>query len=564
LKKNYTGYDLYASNFAVLHPSATNAGDYLAVEQPVAGMSYTNHRVNLYGTYSYNRESRNMLSSKELLYNDIQLTSEKAPVNQPNHLFKRHNHYLTGGINFQLAPNHIVGIQGDYMLEDTYTNQNYLLGRNDVSNNRNQSFSSTTENSTKDQATVGTVFYQGKINHRLCLYGDFSYNYYYNDIINEYRQLNYQNGNLYNEYKNHTLLNVEGQYFLSSRTAVNFGYSNIWRQYGSENSHGKGFLDYREYRNKVFAYLVYHPSRLLSSKFGVAMEDIRTQSRESKNNYWRVLPYAQINYQVNRTVNINMSYTTDQYYPSLYQLSPMSAVVDTFLTQVGNPELQSAIRHQAAVRFSLGERFTVVPSFCYTHDGISEAYLQREYKLYRTFHNIDTKGYNLRMIYEQPLGNYFRLKNQISYYYEQAMYAGIENSVNGWLIHSEVNYYCPEKSLGLQLSYSRNMKKHILWQGYQMLDKDHWLITANKTFWKQRISVMLSYLPPLAWGVRYDQLKEVDTSLYKEKTSLNLKSYNHLLLLRINIRFDHGNIQPSGRQVPVKKEEREKQTIELQ
>ena len=101
-----------------------------------------------------------------------------------------------------------------------------------------------TETATSDYTFVGTLYYQGQFSERFRLYSDFSYNYYYNDIKNQYDQndaSNYIIQDTYNEYKNHTLFNVEGKYSLSSQISMNLGYSNAWRMYGSESSHGRGF-----------------------------------------------------------------------------------------------------------------------------------------------------------------------------------------------------------------------------------------------------------------------------------------------------------------------------------
>mgnify|MGYP000152189924 CR=1 FL=1 len=131
----------------------------------------------------------------------------------------------------------------------------------------------------------------------------FHTNYYYNDIKNQYDQndaSNYIIQDTYNEYKNHTLFNVEGKYSLSSQISMNLGYSNAWRMYGSESSHGRGFLDYREYRNKVFAYMKFSPSTKIQTKFGAAIEHISSYDRDIKSNYTRFLPYIQANISINK------------------------------------------------------------------------------------------------------------------------------------------------------------------------------------------------------------------------------------------------------------------------
>ncbi|MDR1436733.1 MAG: outer membrane beta-barrel protein [Candidatus Symbiothrix sp.] len=567
LKKNYTGYDIYVSNFAAVHP-AGNENGLLTVEQPVAGMTYTNRHLSIYGIYSFSREGWEIPASKELHYGNIELASEKAATTAPNNLYGRQNNSLAGGINYLLTSNQLMGIQGEYNYGNTRTNQIYVMNEKNIPNGRNRIFSNRTNNRTKAQSFVGTLFYEGKITGRFQIYGDFSYNFYYNDIENEYNRndsWNYRNGNLYNEYKNHTLLNMEGQYRLSEFVTSTFGYAHIWRKYASGSSHGKGFLDYGEYRNKTFLYFLLNPPDIpATSKFGVTVEHVRIINRNSKKTHFRLFPYLQAGYKLNPDWNINLSYISNQEYPSLYQLSPMTMVIDSFLTQIGNPDLKSAIKHNTSVRLSFRDRFIFIPSLIYTYDGISEEYLMEEYKLYKTFNNIHTREYNLHLIYEQPLGKHFHWKNRLTYYRGEALYDNLENSVNGWLFNSEMDYYCPEKSLGLQLGYYRNMKKNILWQGYQMSDKDNWLITASREFWNKQLSIRLSYLPPVSWGIRNEQRKEMDTSLYREKTVLNLRAYNHILFLRINFRFDHGSFKPSGRYTPVEKEEREKQTIELQ
>ena len=59
-------------------------------------------------------------------------------------------------------------------------------------------------------------------------------------------------------------------------------------------------------------------------------------------------------------------------------------------------------------------------------------------------------------------------------------------------------------------------------------------------------------------GIRYSNIKELDTSYYKEKTILNLESYNQMLLLKVSIRFDKGGYKPAEIQTNKKQMERER------
>ncbi|GHU59735.1 hypothetical protein FACS189411_16860 [Bacteroidia bacterium] len=567
MKDNYTGYDIYVSNTSAINPSGTNGKDWMAEERPVVGITYATNKINLYGTYSYNRDRWNMPVSKELTYDGVELLSDKRTTDNPNDLYKYHNNNLNGGLVYHLAYNQTLSFQGDYSEGNTYTERIYTMQKMNVWNNVSKGIiKNTTKNNTKDNMASATLYYQGQLTNRFRLNGDFTYNYYYNDIENEYNQndyMNYEVGDLYNEYKHHSVFNMDMSYQLSPQTFLDAGYSNIWRKYGSGSSSGRGFLDYTEYHNHAFAYLTYNPSAKINAKLGAGIEYGRTHNRDKVNHFTYILPYIQLNYKPSRTLNINMSYSTNQYYPILYQLSPMTMVIDTFLTQIGNPDLKSAIKHTVSTRLSFWDKLTITPRYSFIQDDISETYMKNDYKLYRTFSNIDTKEYGIQAGYEQAIGEYLHLKSDATFYHSEARNNGIMNSVNGWLFHGELMYYHPIHLAGVQFGYYRNMRKNIFSQGYQMLDKDNWLITLNKSFTKERLSVMLSYIPPIPLGVRYNQLKEMETSLYKEKSSLNLKTYNNMLFLRVSFRFTSGSIKQSERRSSVKKEEREKRTVEF-
>lgn len=564
LKKDYKGYDIYTSNFTAISPSHINRNDRLIQDQPVARMSYTNDKFNLYATYFYNKENQSLPVAKNLEYKGTELISQ-TQGNMPNDLYKRESNTVTAGVNYQITPQQMFGIQGDYVSGKTNTDQIYTMKITDIINDNRQIIKNSTTNTTSDYTFVGTMFYQGQINERFQLYADFSYNYYYNDIENKYDQNNYMNyvaQDTYNEYKNQTSLNIEGKYAPSSHLSINLGYSNAWRMYGSESSHGRGFLNYREYRNKAFAYLVFNPSKKIRTKFGAAIEHINSYDKDIKSSYIRILPYMQTNFNLRKDMNVNLSYSTNQHYPLLYQLSPMSLVIDTFLTQIGNPELKSTLRHTVSARISLWNRLTITPSFNYIHDEISELYIEKENKLYRSFNNIDMKEYSMQITYDQPVGKHIHFKNIVTYYRGEALNTEIKMRPAGWLINSEISYYHPAKSFGVQFGYYRNMKKQILSQGYQMTDKDNWLISANKSLWNKRIYVELSYIPPIPTGIRYNQLRVLETSLYKENTSRYLKSYNNMFLIKICFRFNQGTNKSLERN-SVMRNEREVKAIDL-
>jgi hypothetical protein len=293
-------------------------------------------------------------------------------------------------------------------------------------------------------------------------------------------------------------------------------------------------------------------------KAGIALEHIRLQNGSDGDSYLRALPYLQADLKINRSTTVAAGYSTSQSYPALYQISPMSIVIDSFLSQAGNPVLKSAVRHQLFTELTLWNMLKFTPQFQSISNGISEIYDRKEGLLYRTFANIDFREYSLNASYEQTLGAFFRWKNSVMFYRSEASHSGIRSGLTGWMLHAEADYYNTKRAIGAQIGYYRNMKMNILWQGYQLTDKDYWCVTARKELWNKRLSLTMSYIPPIAFGVRYNRTKEMDTSLYKEKTVTNLESYNQMLLLKISLRLDRGSVKPTESRTNKNPAEREK------
>ena len=175
LKKDYRGYDIYASNFSAVGLSGINNSKRLILNQPVIRMSYTYDKINFYATYSHNKENQDLPVSKNLIYRGVELISE-MPENTPNDLYEHKNNTITAGVSYQITPTQTVGIQGDYVSGKTETNQIYTMERTDISNNDRRTIKNSTETATSDYTFVGTLYYQGQFSERFRLYSDFSYN----------------------------------------------------------------------------------------------------------------------------------------------------------------------------------------------------------------------------------------------------------------------------------------------------------------------------------------------------------------------------------------------------
>lgn len=571
LKKEYIGHDVSLRNYTILNPVGTNGNDPLADEQLTAGLTYTNKNVNVFGMYTYDRNRWNTPVARDVFYKDnLNWSSKDASIKKPNNFYKSFANNLSAGINYQVLPGHALSFQIDYLSNSIDMEKQEIMGHAELTDPDYVSLSSVTVDRMKDENYVGTVFYKGEVSDRLHLYSDFSYNYYSDHVDNQYSLTNLNenptsfNRNTYRENKKLTAFHAEGTYLWSERAFLNAGYSNVWRNYGSNSIAGDHFLRYNESRNRFYVYLSISASTKLKMKLGTALEHISIDNKRSEKKRWSLQPYLQVNYTASDNLNIKASYSTGIDYPSLYQLSPMRTAIDTILKQVGNPDLRSVTSYKASIRLSYRNRLTVIPTFKYIPDNISETYTQKkDGYFFRSFDNVDVKRFQLQATYDQPVGAYFNLKNSVTYYYSKATFGNSSSSAQGWLMDSEINYFNPQHDLNVSFGYYRGMEKNILLGGYQMVNMDNWVFSLNKRFWDKKLSVSFSYIPPIGLGVRHEQTKEIETSDFYEKTSLNLKAYDHMLFLRIGFQFKSGKVKRMGKETRIDPEIREKRTIQF-
>jgi hypothetical protein len=404
------GYDVFVSDISVANVAGDNGKDWLAKEQPVAGVSFMNQRVNAYATGLYSRERWNMPMKRELVYDGVRVPF----VNAPSDTYQSQILDFAIGIKYRANSNHVFALHAGHTTGSMYSEYMYMTERNLLSNISNRTLKNTAKNLTINRIATGKLSWQGRINNCLRLNGDFSWNYYYNDMDSRYGlsvddKTDYLSENVYSEYKNQALFNMEASYLLSSGTSVDMGYSNSWRRYASGSSHGKDFFDYSEYRHIIFAYLSSALSSKMNIKSGLGAETVKIRNRNSINSRIYFLPRLNIHFKASSMLDMEINYTAASRYPVMYQLSPMNIKVDSFLTQTGNPGLMPSLRHTVSLRFGWTDRLTVEPAIHFTHNGISESYLKSDYKLYRTFRNINTEEYAVYGSYDQPIGRYVHL-----------------------------------------------------------------------------------------------------------------------------------------------------------
>lgn len=569
LKKDYNGYDLYLNNKGTAGLTRGDGNNWLTRENPGVGFTYSKNKFNLFANYSYSRSQFNTLTFRAVSNRgDLEAESEVNSKANPNNQYEFQSNSMALGLNYKFSPNHILSFQLDYNFEKDNKEECFIFNVYDRTKNTHSRFSNSVGRKISADDYVGTLYYNGTINERLKLYSDITYNYFKNTTETHYEYLNstYQTGARTPEYKYHTKANLNVNYQFPSNLHLDIGYVNSWRTY--ELGVKSTTLKYKEQRNKLFSFLSFTPHKKLSIKGGFAVEHFTIHRDEIGTNRFALFqPSFYVNYLPSKQLKLNLSYTTVTQYPNIYQLSPVQVGLDSLVHISGNVNLLPSTERTLLGTITLFNRFTLTSTYQHLSDYIGEELYPPSifgtpdephfyYSHGFTYNNMDMKRYSVQAIYDQPLGNYFNISSSAQYYKNSIKKGRVSKAVDGWLWNSELCYFNPKMKLGFQLGYFRNLAKDVTLQGGYSFNSDYWLISFNKQFWDRKASIRLSYVPPLSWGIRKKQSKQVKTPDYKEHYTFDLTPHQNTLHVHFVLRFNSGKNMKANKQSTTEKERR--------
>lgn len=572
LKEDYSGYDISLRNFATVGLTKNTGNKRLMNEKPGIGITYSNKNINFYANYFYRYSGFNTNSFKQVNNRESLLSvSEITEREKPNNRYSYQANYLNTGLNYKLSPKHSLSFQVDYTFEKDNSVERFNFLVSNLPGNTTGFHTNSVGKKVSTNDYTGTLYYRGEWGNKWKIYSDFTCNYFKSIIETDYDFNNdsYHTGGIHSDYKNYTKFCIDANYEIRPQLTLNGGYVNVWRKYRS--GFNASFMQYREFRNKVFAYLSFSPDKTFSVKGGLAVEHFDIDRRETGyNRFASFQPSVYINYRPNENLKMNISYTTVAKYPTIYQLSPLQVSYDSLTHISGNMHLQPSIERTFTAAITFMDRLTVSPSFMHISRYIGEELYPSfdipdspdpsfKYSHYFTYNNMDLKRYLIGITYNQPIGKYFNLSNSFTYYknkIKRDSQSSNSNTADGWIWNSEVSYFNPEMNIGAQLGYHRNIEKEVLLQGYYTTNYDNWMISLNKQFLNRQIIVSVSYIPSLQWGIRTKQIRAITAPDYKEYYKLDLKPYRNTLYVNFTMRFNSGKAKKSSKQSSTEKEDR--------
>ncbi|PIP54297.1 MAG: hypothetical protein COX07_06105 [Bacteroidetes bacterium CG23_combo_of_CG06-09_8_20_14_all_32_9] len=549
LKKDYRGTEIFISDRAMADADAIKS-EYIPVQnEGSATINYVYNKVNVYAKYSNNYNNFNFNSTGEKEYNNG-LIIEKNPVSENDMNTKIKQFYLnyTLGADYYINPKHTLSYEGMLMKQPPNNNVNKEVYEITYSKNDSllNSFNSESWNKSGTVNSYNYLFYEGKLNENNIINSNFTFSNYYNKYTNKYNEiLLFQRNEDGNNVKNSTKFYLEYLHTLNNKTSLQFGYGNTWENLNSNFTveSVKSEFNYTDIRHKLYSYFSWKLNDKFSVKFGGAGETSSPNANGQKNSYLIFQPYTDIKYSVSKMLNFKAKYRASSNYPNISQTNPYTYIIDQQSVITGNPLLHPEVTNKISLQTTILQGLVQIePYYHFSNNYITEIGTLRTDSIFEyNYSNAGNyKNYGVEASLTIPSSKTIFFQSSFDFFKSSVKYNGRINEFNDWSMTTQLIYQNQKSKTVAGFQYQNNLRKYITAQGYNKGDNDFWILFVQQPFFKEKLSIMLLYFTPIAWGVDFYQGSYIKTDTYAESKWYNIDILKNIFMFEISYRFNKG------------------------
>lgn len=543
LKNDYTGHDVYVGNYTMASAGNNNGSEWIANEQPKAHYIYSGEKVDVTAGYGFATINWNYPISYSRDYDGIaSIKTREVNVCNPNDHNSTNSHVANLGIDWHVAPYHTLSLRGRFQSDNVNHQSTYDVIQKEEAHDIIDEYSEQSDESSKVNEAAGALYYQGMFQNGWTLYSALGYDRMRDRINHEYCGDGFTNAEQYRNSKDYFRDELDLNYSFNDALTLNFGYRGVWNRYMSHDRKSSNTLSKNvEGRHNGYIFFDWSPRENFLLHVGSGLEAIHKNGLEQKRDWLEILPQLTATWQPSENAQLMAEYSTKMEYPSLYQVSVAPTAIDRWLIQSGNSQLLPSRLHTISFQGTFSELLIIGAEYTYTHNAIADWYEKLGSNTFlKTFTNARGQEFRAVAAYEWNIMEGLTWNNIIQWQWQHIRGHGLSNHTSNFLWRSNVEYWVKPITLLAKVEYLREMQKNPLLQGWQQYGQDLWQISLRKSFLSKSMSVSLHYVPPIHLGVRTNQKSCIYTPFLTQSQNLNLNTYDNLLMLRIEWRFNKG------------------------
>lgn len=537
ITKNIMGYNVNLQNLMMFSPGNNGSND-VANIQPHANYIFVGKKIKFNMGYGYADIHWNYpIYYERSIIGDVDKISQNASPQFPNEYSSQRTNNVNIGFDYSLNKNNLIYSRSSFLHVDEGLFDKVLFYNAPLTN------SSLLEceyygNANKYNDFKQTLGYNSRFNENFNFSVDLNYNCR-RAIKDVYKDQKYSALNEYINNKEFLQGNANVDYLLNNWITLNGGYTFMWNKYSSSLSNGVLSCNIFR-RHDIFSYIDVNLKEILSIHTGLKFECFANQSLSQNIHYTEFLPTVQVSYIPKENIQIVGIFDMRMTYPIQNQLSEIKYQIGDKIWSRGVSTLKPIKVSTYSLQLTLWDNFMFGVGYEYNKNFISDVYIQESTGVSRTMVNENLHKWSFMAMYDWQISNSLSFENSVNVELSNLHSDFGSQKYTNVILDSQLNWFVKKINFTASLGYSKGLVRNPLSQGYNEIGQDLWEVSLQKSFFKKRLNVSLNYYPPIRFLIHDVQRTIIETPFYKEMQSLNLHTYDNLLMLRVIFNLHRG------------------------
>jgi hypothetical protein len=540
-KKDYSGIDAFITNSTFFDFFGTNNDEIFTQDYGNTNINYTYKNLNIYSSGFVYKGNFNLPSEYTKRYGNVTSQTRPMDLDAPNVASKPINGNFVFGTDYTFAKKHTLSAEFKYSYDNSNDSAFFNL-TNSVNNLETGTSSALSVSKNKTTNLQTGISYQFKIDDKNTFIANVKY--YRTDGYNNnlFKQDHFSGLSKIDLAGDFVRTNLNYTHIFSPKVNIDLSYGNVY--FSNTNKLNSSSFTRYNYRNRVSLYASYRPFQKLNAKVGGIVENNIQKYNGTSTNFTSFLPYVNIQYTINKNLNVVAKYHSGTSYPSIDQLNPYKIAQDSLLYSVGNPGLKIGNEQTLGIDVNIMNFITLSPYYTFNNSQIANFVeidpANNRHFISQTVNADKYQNYGVKLDFTLPIGKKIFWKSDINWFKNSLEYYNQKNTVNNWVINSNLIYMEPQKGFMAGLVLQKQMSRYATVQGYNTNGNDLMLAMLRQSFLKQKLNVGLYYMLPINMGLKYNIVNTTSTASYYQQSKTSLEFIKNLTFIEISYRFSAG------------------------
>ncbi len=307
-------------------------------------------------------------------------------------------------------------------------------------------------------------------------------------------------------------------------------------------------------RFQTYAYLSYSPGKFII-KGGTAFELYDYSVDTNRLTVSVFQPALDVLWKFHKMLSLRLRYRVRFRYPSIRELLPSITSIDAYTYQTGNPDLKPYYVHKISLQLgAYGGRARIEPYFQWSNNYITNAI--DTVSGYRVVLKPVNAGffsrYGVNAAIPVPLGKKIFALVNFDIYKENLKVNNTIRSISDFTSFFMIAYTFMDRKLSVGIMQINSVSMNITATGYKMGGERHadmWIFFLRSFWLKRRLSVGISYVPPLRLlGADYAFVTYNEINTLRRWSVVDIVPTRNSIALRVSYSFSKGEIKKRKKQ----------------